>query len=256
VPASISFDETADLYDEVRPGYADSIIESIVSGSAVPPHGRLLEISAGTGQITVPLAARGYRIRALEPGAALAQRCRVNCQPWCGVEVIEQRFEDFTGPEASFDLLVSAQAFHWIEPVSGFARGAAFLKPGGAIALVWHFDVSGDTAFYAATAPVYDRYFPSETGRICPSLPSQAMNCERALAASPAFASATEIRHRWSQIYPQAQYLKLLQTHSPVLGLTPAARANFLSEIGALIRRQGGAVQREYETYLLVARRR
>ena len=54
------FNEVAALYDEVRPGYAPAIVDAVVARAGVLPGGRVLEIGCGTGQMTAPLAARGY----------------------------------------------------------------------------------------------------------------------------------------------------------------------------------------------------
>lgn len=249
------FDAVADLYDEVRPGYAPAILEAIVARSGLPIGGSILEVGAGTGQIMVPMAEREYRIVALEPGPALARRCLAKCSAYPQVEVIQQRFEEFAAPTGSYDLVLSAQAFHWIEPATGIARAAEFLKPGGAIALVWHFDSSEKSAFYRATQPIYDRYFPSEPGQADRSLRARAEACARELALSPIYLPSIELSHDWTARYNEDTYPRLLQTHSPVLGLAPVARERFLKEIGEVIRLHRGTVERSYETYLLVARR-
>jgi hypothetical protein len=54
----------------------------------------------------------------------------------------------------------SEQAFHWIDPAYGLARAAELLKTGGTIALVWTTDRSQGSAFWQATAPIYDTYNP------------------------------------------------------------------------------------------------
>src|SRR3712207_8384987 len=67
-----TFDGTAALYDEVRPGYPERLFEDIVSLSGVPSGGRVLEVGCGTGQATLPLARRGYEILCVELGGNLA----------------------------------------------------------------------------------------------------------------------------------------------------------------------------------------
>src|ERR1700693_3852716 len=57
-----TFDEDALLYDQARQGYPEALFNDIVALSDIPSHGRILEIGCGTGQATVPLARRGYRI--------------------------------------------------------------------------------------------------------------------------------------------------------------------------------------------------
>lgn len=45
-------------------------------------------------------------------------------------------FEDFAAPEASFDLIVSGTAFHWVDPEVRFRKPARLLRPGGWLALL------------------------------------------------------------------------------------------------------------------------
>ena len=71
-----TFDEAALLYDEVRPGYPEELFDDVVSLSGIPSGGRILEIGCGTGQATVPLARRGYRILCVELSENLAAVAR------------------------------------------------------------------------------------------------------------------------------------------------------------------------------------
>ena len=45
-------------------------------------------------------------------------------------------FEDYAAPEGSFDLIISAAAFHWIDPEVRFGKSARLLRPGGWLAVV------------------------------------------------------------------------------------------------------------------------
>ena len=162
VPLRATFDTVASLYDEVRPGYPDVIINAIIERSGLPAEGRILEIGCGTGQITRPFARRGYAILALELGPSLAALATEHLRPYPLARVVPVAFETWPIEREAFDLVLSAQAFHWIDPVLGLVRAAEALKPQGAIALVWHIDRSEHTDFYQATRPLYERFLPSD----------------------------------------------------------------------------------------------
>jgi SAM-dependent methyltransferase len=58
-------------------------------------------------------------------------------------------FEDFAAPGSSFDLIVSATAFHWIDPEVRFSKSARLLRPGGWLVLLSigeHYDEPLNTA--------------------------------------------------------------------------------------------------------------
>src|SRR5262249_35951423 len=120
-----SFNDVANLYDEIRPDYKEEIIDAIVAFSNATAEARILEVGCGTGQITIPLAKRGFRITALEPGDALVAITLRKCQGHSNVIVCETKFEDWILERNAFDLFVSAQAFHWIDPHYGCAKAAA-----------------------------------------------------------------------------------------------------------------------------------
>jgi SAM-dependent methyltransferase len=256
LPLRATFDTVASLYDEVRPGYPDLIIDAIVELSRLPVAGRILEIGCGTGQITRPFARRGYSILALELGPALAALAAEHLRPYPQVRVVPVVFEDWSIEPEAFDLVLSAQAFHWIDPAFGLARAAEALKPGGALALVWHLDRSEHTAFYQATQPLYARFLPSDAQRShTDPLEQRAMRYHDALGQSRLFTGRTTVRHRWQRQYTGPQFLKLLQTFSNHQALPEPAKTQFFQGMEAELARFGNLVTRHYETLLLVAQK-
>jgi cyclopropane fatty-acyl-phospholipid synthase-like methyltransferase len=160
---SWQFDDAAELYDEVRPGYPDATIEEIVGFAALSADSRIFEVGCGTGQMTRPFAARGYAIVALDQGPRLAALAAKHCSAHPRVRIVTSAFEDWGDVPGSYDLFLSAKAFHWIRPDYGLACAAELLEEGGAIALVWTLDRSEDTAFWRATEPIYRVYNPADS---------------------------------------------------------------------------------------------
>jgi SAM-dependent methyltransferase len=251
------FNEVAALYDEVRPGYEPAVVDAAVGLAALPPGGRILEIGCGTGQMTAPLAARGYAILALEPGDAMAAFAARNCRAFPDVTILPSSFEAWSPDGQTFDMVVSAQAFHWIAPDAGCAKAASVLKPGGAFALLWHIDVSHDTPFWQATQPAYDAYFrPPEGHTTVMSLGARAALYGEAIGRCEAFEPVQEVRHAWEEAYRDGAYMKLLQTYSDHHTLPEPDKTHFFRAIEDVVDRFGGVVHRRYETLLLLARRR
>jgi SAM-dependent methyltransferase len=249
------FNEVASLYDDVRPGYSMEIIDEIAAFAALPADARILEIGCGTGQITLPFAERGYRIVALEPGEALAAIAARKSGPYPGVHIVRTSFEAWPLEPQAFDLVLAAQSFHWIAAEFGCARAASALKLGGAIALVWHLDISQDTPFWQATQPIYDLYQPTTPAdEAVGSLAERANHYKEALVSSEAFADVREVCRAWDHTYAGPDYLKLLNTYSDHRALPEPARTSFFQAMGQVIEDAGGIVHRKYETLLLMAR--
>ena len=55
-----------------------------------------------------------------------------------GVEVEEGKFESWQDGGRRFDLVVSGQAWHWIEPLAGSAKAAAILWERGRAGVFWN----------------------------------------------------------------------------------------------------------------------
>ncbi len=82
------FNEVPELYDRVRPGYPDALFADLATITGLGDRPSVLEIGCGTGQATRSLAALGYPVTAVEPGAEMAAvaRRRLAAFPAVGVE--------------------------------------------------------------------------------------------------------------------------------------------------------------------------
>ena len=128
------FDGVAGLYDATRQSYPVQLVDAVCASAGVGPGSDVLEIGCGTGQLTLQLAGRGFNLTAIDVGAAMIQAARRNvADPMAGFQVCS--FEDFADSE-HFDLIVSATAFHWVDPDIGLAKAAWLLRPGGWLALL------------------------------------------------------------------------------------------------------------------------
>jgi SAM-dependent methyltransferase len=128
----------ATLYDEARPGYQERLFDDLASLSGTGPGSRVLEIGCGTGQATLPLARRGYRLLCVELGANLAAIARSKLTGYPGARVLASSFEDWVAEEGAFNLVVSATAFHWVDPAVRYRKSALALRQGGSLALIWN----------------------------------------------------------------------------------------------------------------------
>jgi SAM-dependent methyltransferase len=129
------FDRVADLYDSSRRAYPEEIVDLMVGTAGLSSGSAVLEVGCGTGQLTEQLVHYDVALTALDIGPAMvaaAQR-RVGRSD---VRFDVVSFEGFEAADASFDLVVSATAFHWIDPEVKFVKSARLLRPGGWLALL------------------------------------------------------------------------------------------------------------------------
>jgi SAM-dependent methyltransferase len=248
------FDAVADMYDRVRPGYPDDAVDTLLTLSSLPRRARVLEVGAGTGQLTVPLAERGYRVTAVELGEHLADRLRRNVREYDNVAVVCGRFEDTSLPERSFDLVVAATAFHWLDRHIAYDRAATLLKPSGALGLISNIHLGADQGYFAASEDVYARVAPQVFLSDTAVEPSTQAEWRAEIGATGRFGDVAFCSHPWSVTYSRKTYLQLLSTYSNHLRLDAAVRAALFAELGELIDRwYGGQVEKHYDALVVVA---
>lgn len=255
-----SFDRVAALYNQVRPDYPNALFDDAIALSNIPPGGHILEIGCGTGQATVPFARKGYSIRCVEPGASLAAVAQQNLASYPNAEVLVSTFETYVDDEASFDLIISATAFHWIDPGVRYQSSAQLLKPNGAIALFWNKHVQTDTSadFFQAVQLVYERIVPemAENFHSLPHPDAIPTPVRDELDGSGLFGPVTIRKYKWNRIYDSVDYINLLNTYSDHRILDDSIRENLFLGIAELINTQfAGQITKEYLTILYLAHR-
>jgi len=128
------FDSVARLYEATRPGYPVELVEFVAVTAGIGPGSPVLEVGCGTGQLTEALVPLGCALTAIDLGASMIEVARERV-PGGGVTFQAVAFEDFDAGPGSFDLVISAAAFHWIDPEVRFRQAARLLRPGGWLAV-------------------------------------------------------------------------------------------------------------------------
>lgn len=255
--SSRTFDEAAHLYDEVRPGYPEQLYEDILSFST-GPKAEILEIGCGTGQATLPLARRGYRILCLDPGENLVSIAMKRCQSFPDVRFQTTTFEDWQPQNQSFDLIVSATAFHWVDPEIGYKKAAEVLRPQGYVALFWNLHPEPYTGFFSCVQEVYHRVVPQwGVTDQRPSTKERLEAIKTQIRRSGYFQEPILKQYTWSTRFTTEQYIRLLNTYSDHRSLEESIRKELLRQIAELIEREySGYVSRPYLTALFLAKKK
>lgn len=247
-----TFGEDAELYDRVRPTYPPRLYDDLETLLGYPHRPRVLEIGCGTGQATAPMIERGWSVKAVELSPTLAKVAREKLPE---LEVITADFESWPLPAEKFDLVMSATAFHWIDPAVRVPKSADALRPGGLLAVVATHHVKGGTEqFWIDVQQCYEQW----TEDAAPGGPRPASEVPQdptEIDASGRFGSVIFRRYEWEQRYSAAEYLDLLSSYSGHRALTSHARDGLYECVRALIEANGGSVTKRYLTELTAANR-
>jgi SAM-dependent methyltransferase len=242
-----SFGAVAAQYDRVRPSYPLALVDALLAGGAQS----VLDVGCGTGIAAALLVARGCAVLGVEVDARMAALARAK-----GLEVEVGHFEEWDPRGRRFDLVSSAQAWHWIDPRAGAARAAQALRSGGLLGVFWNF---GDPPPHVREllSPIYTRLGPGVENYsvLFGNRDARVQDTLDGLAAAGAYGPAQTTRFAWSEHYGTAAWLAQLATHSDHRALPAARRERLLDAVGEALDSVGGSFEMPYETVLVLARR-
>lgn len=252
-----AFEEVPDLYDRARPSYPEQVFDDLVTLAQLPQAARIVEIGCGTGQATLPLAARGFRITCIELGEQLAAVARRKLAAFPAVEIVNADFETWQPVEAEFDAVVAFTAFHWIDRELRYEKSAALLRGGGALAVVATnhvLPVDGDQ-FFVDVEEDYQAVVPDKQPRF-PERPEEIGDLSEEIEASGLFADIAARRYLWDVSYTADDYTVVLDTYSGHRALDDSTRQRLYERIHRRIEaRSERSVRKTYLATLNVAKR-
>jgi len=237
-----SFDAWALEYDLYRPGYPDALFFGIATRLSLPPSPRVADLGAGTGRATLAMAARGWRVTAIEPGKPMLDILRAQAaDAGLVVATVQAHAEDTGLNPASADLATAAQAFHWFDKPRAVAEMARIVRPGGGVALFWNVRDESRSPFVANYHALLERTFGSaDTGRYIQA--GRATGREltgAAFAGVDAFADVelSLLMHELS--VTAEQFMGMAFTASYVRALPGGAQETFRAELAEVLERHG-----------------
>ncbi|MER7007944.1 class I SAM-dependent methyltransferase [Dactylosporangium sp. NPDC000555] len=243
----------ADVYDDVRPGFAPGLAEAIAVYHGRPP-GRVPETGVGKG--TEVLRGLGGALTCVEPDERMAAVLRAR---FPDVTVLVAPFESaWPGPA---DVVGCAMAWHWLDPARRNRLAFDALRPGGTLAVfgAW----SGSTraklrrarlgvARFAYADPAHTRAFAAADPT--PPVPRHDDWAFDDIRSSGLFADARLVRTNRPLPMSAERYLRLVRTFGPFRARGAAGQARTLDVLATLDDLGGGTVL-DLRTTLALARR-
>ncbi len=242
------FGEDAELYDRARPSYPAELIDDVVEMAGAGA--RALDVGCGTAKAAVLLAQRGLTGVGVEPDPAMAAVAARNLHAFPTWSVTVSDFEAFEG--AAFDLVSSAQAWHWLDPEVRFRKAHHLLRAGGRLALWWNRPASDDSDLRHQIDAVYGEHFPTLS-------PFNILAAGRppvgALPPDVGFGQPVERQYPWVRRYSTQEWIDVMRTSSDHRLLPPARLEPLLAALGGVIDRHGGFYDHFYSCWLWSAER-
>jgi SAM-dependent methyltransferase len=141
------FTSRATDYVAGRPGYPKQVIGVLADHIGFDGTWKVADVGAGTGISTRRFLEAGNTVIAVEPNRAMRDAAAAALGPVDNLEIVEGSAEATGLPDASIDLVVAAQAFHWFDHPGFFAEARRILTPRGRVLLMWNQRLPSATPF-------------------------------------------------------------------------------------------------------------
>lgn len=209
-----AFSGVADAYERARPEYPVDAVRWLAGDTPAD----VIDLGAGTGKVTRGLVALGHRVTAVEPLPEMLEQLR---RADSGATAVSGSAEAIPLPDASADVVVSAQAFHWFDPAKALPEIVRVLRPQGRIALVWNMRQGNDLLAASLKGMI-----GSET--------IESGDAEEPIAESGLFGPVERASFAFVQHVDREMLLDLVLSRSYCASMAPAERDGVLRGVGAL----------------------
>ncbi|WP_042428777.1 class I SAM-dependent methyltransferase [Streptacidiphilus anmyonensis] len=207
----------------------------------------VVDLGAGTGKLTRSLCARGLAVAAVEPSEGMREVLAVAVPD---ARVLSGSAEAIPLADASADVVLAAQAWHWVDTDAAIPEVARVLRPGGTLGLVWN--VRDEREDWVAAL---SRLLDPDGARATAGEGVNGLDDHPDL-----FHPVERFDVEWSQTLTGDQLVDLVASRSYVITMAATEREALLTEVRALLDRHPALAGRErvelpYRTNCYRARR-
>jgi SAM-dependent methyltransferase len=220
-----SFGTIAERYDRFRPGPPDEAVQRALPPEAID----VLELGAGTGGLTRRLVLRFPHVRAVEPDSRMRA---VLLERVPQADVVAGSAEEIPAENSSFDAVVGASMWHWVDEERALPEVARVLRPGGSFSLLWNgVDRSVDwvRSLWAGGKELDREEKVGEDAR------RRARHEVHPGAAGGLFLEPERQVIRWTRAMPKEDLVGMAGTYSAVITMDAVERREYLASIARFL---------------------
>jgi ubiquinone/menaquinone biosynthesis C-methylase UbiE len=224
-PTARAFDTVGPEYDRGRPDYPPEAVKYLADSVGIGPGRTVVELGSGTGKFTRAIVPFGARLVAVEPSEGMRAMFR---QRLPEVELTAGTAESIPLPDASADVVVVAQAFHWFRQPEALDEIARVLRSSGGLGLAWNRRDSA-VPWIAAFGKILDEY---DAGNV----PRTHQGAWREAVEHHAHFGPPESKEfRWSQGGDAATFVDRALSVSFIASQSAEVRAHVAEEVRRLL---------------------
>ncbi|HUD07350.1 MAG TPA: class I SAM-dependent methyltransferase [Candidatus Saccharimonadales bacterium] len=247
---ALSFKDNAQLYEKVRPGYPDTWISDLQEVVKLNKKSKILEVGSGTGKATSDLIKVSKHVTCLDPAKEMLEIAE---SKFPTLKFINLTFEEFNSDEL-YDLIISATAWHWVDPAVGYKKAYDLLVESGFMAIIRYYHIDSDPkSFHNRAQYIYEYYNKATSSK----RHAEQLNRikEDALALNNNyFQLVKKFEYKWQVNYSIEDYLALRNTYSDHITMDPADRLKMEHQLKEFAQKEfGGKLTKKYTTVLFIA---
>jgi len=246
------FNQMADYYDKYRPSYAEEIIHSLITKTNLSKGSKLLEIGAGSGKATELFINKQFEILCIEPGADLVKKGNDRFKDE-KFTFVTGRFEEYPVKPNYYDVVFSAQAFHWVPQPIGYEKCAETLKDGGYLAIIYNMYLTDDSDFDHELLAISTKYSMGLSSM--DDCEKRAQSIIAGIAESGLFSRPSVIRSSWNQTYTADEYFGFALTGNAFVQKSDEEKQQAHKELILLANKHNGIIERPYISALYLAQK-
>ena len=145
--AKVRFSDRVADYVKYRPGYPQAVVTLLKQCADLRSGSKVADIGSGTGIFSALLLTEGAEVYAVEPNAEMREAAEALLGGNPLLHSVAAPGEATALDDGSIDIVVSAQAFHWLDRAAARTEFTRILKPGGRIVLIWNVRQTSSSAF-------------------------------------------------------------------------------------------------------------
>jgi ubiquinone/menaquinone biosynthesis C-methylase UbiE len=136
--ATTRFSTKAEVYARARPRYPRTVVTFLEEQGVLRPDSMIADIGVGTGLSAEPFLEAGYQVIGVEPNERMRLEGDAYLKKYSRYRSVIGTAEATTLADASVEVAIAAQAFHWFDIESTRAEMQRILKPGGWFVAMWN----------------------------------------------------------------------------------------------------------------------
>src|SRR5688572_8831952 len=123
------FTDRATAYHAHRPRYTADLLSLLTAEAGLTQTSTVADIGSGTGISAEPFLQNGNTVYGIEPNADMRAVAEMTLREWPTFQSVNATAEATSLADASIDLIVAGQAFHWFDRAKAAAEFARILRP-------------------------------------------------------------------------------------------------------------------------------